>query len=117
MQLALPEPASAAPRGGSQQGRHAHRAPVGGVQGGGGVRRGLGHEHQVEVWGVGGVEEDLPQHGALRAHRWRRSAAGRKDTEKVMWPTDPVLVQPELHSKDDVLQAYMDIQIIGCKVK
>lgn len=31
----------------------------------------LGHERQVEVWIVGGVEEDLPQHGTPRAQRLR----------------------------------------------
>lgn len=64
MELALPEPTSPPARGGSQESGHAHRAAVGGVQGGGGVRGGLGHERQIEDRGVGGVEEDLPQHGA-----------------------------------------------------
>lgn len=82
MELALPEPSSPSPRGGSQKSGHAHRAAVGGVQGGGAVRGGLGHEHQVEVWAVGGVEENLPQHGAPHSHRLRRSAGGGKDTEK-----------------------------------
>lgn len=74
MELALSEPSSPSHRGGPQESGHAHRAAVGGVQGGGAVRGGLGHEHQVEVCVVGGVEEDLPQHGTPRAHRLRRSA-------------------------------------------
>lgn len=57
VELALPE--SSSPHGGSQESGHAHRPPMGGVQGGRVVRRGLGHEDQVEVRGVGRVEEDL----------------------------------------------------------
>lgn len=67
-------------RRGPQQGGHAHGAAVGGVQRGGVVRGGLGHEHQVEVRVVGGVEQDLPQHGTTQARRLRRSA-GREGTE------------------------------------
>lgn len=80
MELALPQTPASSPRGGPQKGGHAHGAAVRGVQRGGAVCGGLGHEHQVEVRVVGGVEEDLPQHGTPQAHRLRRSA-GREDTE------------------------------------
>lgn len=81
MELALPQTPASSPRGGPQKGGHAHGAAVGGVQRGGAVCGGLGHEHQVrQVRVVGGVEEDLPQHGTPQAHRLRRSA-GREDTE------------------------------------
>lgn len=93
MELTLSEPSTSSPCGGSQKSGNAHRASVGGVQRGGSVRGGLGHEHQVEVWGVGGVQKNLPQHGAREAHRLRRSAGGWTDTEKIIQPADPVFMQ------------------------
>lgn len=89
MELALPEPRASSPRGGSQERGHAHRAAVRGVQGGGGVCGGLGHEHQVKVWGVGGIEEDLPQHGAPRAQQQRRTAAENRHMERITQLTEP----------------------------
>lgn len=74
MELTLSEPSAPSPCGGSEKSGNAHRSSVGGVQRGGSVRGRLGHEHQVEVRGVGGVQENLPQHGARRAHRLRRWA-------------------------------------------
>lgn len=74
MELALPE--STSPRGGSEKSGHTHRAAVRGVRGGGVLRGGLGHEHQVEVWIVGRVEENQPQHGALWAPWLRQWAVG-----------------------------------------
>lgn len=71
VELALPEPSSPSAGSRSQKTGHAHRAAVGGVQWGGAVRGGLGHERQVEVWAVGGVQDDLPQHGTPRNYRLR----------------------------------------------
>lgn len=84
MELTLAETPTPSPRGGSEKSGDAHRSSVRGVQGGGSVRGRLGHEHQVEVRGVGGVEENLPQHGTRRAHRLRRPAGRWTDMEKVM---------------------------------
>lgn len=59
------------------------------------MRRGLGHEHQVEVRGVGGVQEDLSQHDALWVHR--RSAAGKQtnkqSNKQIIQLTDISIVQ------------------------
>lgn len=108
MELALPESSSPSSRGGSQECIHAYRATVGGIQGGGGVCGGLCHEHQVEVWGVGGVEEDLSQHGALRAHRQRWSSGERKHVDKVMESTDPFFIQPAQFSIYDTTKRYKE---------
>lgn len=59
----------------------------------------LGHERQVEVWIVGGVEEDLPQHGTPRAQRLRRSAARWEDIGKVMKRPDPISLQSSAQFK------------------
>lgn len=68
MELAISEPCSSTPCSGSEESSHTHQATLGNIQGGGGICGWAGHEHQVEVGIVGGVQEHLPQHGAWWAH-------------------------------------------------
>lgn len=67
VELALakpPSPGPPTPSSGPEERGHAHRSTaVGRVERRGCVRRRLGHEDQVEIRVVGGVEEDLSEHG------------------------------------------------------